>query len=850
MKKLALGLLLSAILIACYSNTFSSPPILDDFHTFVRNAPVHIDSISLQNIQQLSRTQFGIGRFIPMVTFGWDFWWGDGQIYAFHVTNLVIHMLAALALFFLVSSLLEARGRRASPGGEHGAEHQWDVPFFLAFAVTALWVLHPVQTNAVTYLVQRMASLQALFFTLSVAFYVRGRMAHEDGGKLFRVLFLYGLCGFTALGAFLSKENSLILPFVILLTEVWFFRPHLSRDLRRLWTWVRGLHWVYWCVAVAVVGWGCYEGFQFVSRTVGGYGGRHFTLEERLLTQARIVVWYLSLLVLPLPSRLSLEHDVVLSTSLWNPVTTLPSILLLGVLAGLAVRYRRAYPLVTYGVAWFFMNLVIESSIVPLELMFEHRLYLPSMGFFMTLVFLAARLAPRWSWTGSLPVRDRKRLAWSVTAILCSCLSLMTFQRNEAWRDILTINHDNVIKAPNLPRAHANYAVALLRAGRLDEAIAHGERTLELGRRGLEDHVVGSNAIVGALMEKGDHEEAVRRGEELIASRPPHSDASSLPILMLRVADSHRELGNLPEAMAHTLEALDLTWRHHLMADQKSAALFVMHSIARDAAQKAGNPSPGLLDSEAIRLMTPVTPCSINASKPRIADSSTERADEGPGEPSLEPATTQPATMQPSNPRLLIPIETWMAGVLLRMGDRQEARRLLARAREAHPQCEETGELWTRMEREDAMTAVQAASWELKNRLAGDAYSSYAVSLRLADHIRRKNYPEPILGLGERLAERALALRGASADAHLVRGWYHYERKEMEEATARARTAVELEPQYARAWLGLGYFLARTGRGEEAVGVLEHVLVLYPGYPQRRVLMGLIGELEGGLESR
>jgi hypothetical protein len=109
-------------------------------------------------------------------------------------------------------------------------------------------------------------------------------------------------------------------------------------------------------------------------------------LSERLLTEARIVVWYLSVLLWPDPSRLSIEHDIALSQTLWNPPSTLFCIVLLVTTAWLSIRFRRRFPLITYGMLWFLLNLVIESSIVPLELIFEHRLYLPSIGFYIALV--------------------------------------------------------------------------------------------------------------------------------------------------------------------------------------------------------------------------------------------------------------------------------------------------------------------------------------------------------------------------------------------------------------------------------------------------------------------------------
>ena len=337
-----------------------------------------------------------------------------------------------------------------------------------------------MQTNAVTYLVQRMASLQTLFFVLCVAAYLFARRMHL--GKTHHVATFLGYAAtlWFALCAFLSKENSAMLPVMLVITEIWFFQPDLiSAVCRRL----KGKSWAFWIVAsLAGLVTSLYI-LRHFSGLLSGYSGRHFTLSERLLTEARIVVWYLSVLLWPDPSRLSIEHDITLSRSLWDPPSTLFCIVLLVITAWLSIRFRRRFPLITYGMLWFLLNLVIESSIVPLELIFEHRLYLPSIGFFIALV--AGLVSVTQYAFSTANRRNVVTLSWCCFSILISCLTLLTFTRNEAWQNILTINQDAVRKAPLNPRAHANLAVAWSRLEQYPEAIAEAQTAISSGSKGL-----------------------------------------------------------------------------------------------------------------------------------------------------------------------------------------------------------------------------------------------------------------------------------------------------------------------------------------------------------------------------
>ena len=271
-----------------------------------------------------------------MLSFALDHSLGKGDIVFFHVTNLAIHMAAMLAVCFLAYQLFTLEQRTNNT-------HRIVTPAICcAVWVAGIWALHPVQTNAVTYLVQRMASLQTLFFVLCVAAYLFARRMHL--GKTHHVATFLGYAAtlWFALCAFLSKENSAMLPVMLFVTEIWFFQPDLISVIRR---WLKGKSWAFWIVAsLAGLAASLYI-LRHFSGLLSGYSGRHFTLSERLLTEARIVVWYLSVLLWPDPSRLSIEHDITLSRSLWDPPSTLFCIVLLVITAWLSHSLQTSLPL-------------------------------------------------------------------------------------------------------------------------------------------------------------------------------------------------------------------------------------------------------------------------------------------------------------------------------------------------------------------------------------------------------------------------------------------------------------------------------------------------------------------------
>lgn len=771
--------LLILLLISAYSGTFRSPPILDDYHSFIRQQNVYLEELSLSSLVLLAQTVFGWARWIPMVSFSIDHWIGKGDVFFFHLTNTLIHSFCLLAIIFLVRNLLEANPRKDTSSD--------CLPkVMVAVLVAGLWALHPVQTNAVTYLVQRMASIQALFYILSISFYIMGRRTHIQKKSPGIASLCYTACFIAAVAAFLSKENSAMLPAMILVTEVWFFSPNLHSAI-----WKRLLHGgkVGRCLLLFLTLSCIFLSFKMGQDLAAGYVGRHFTMLERVLTETRIIAWYMTLLLWPDPSRMSIEHDVVVSTSLINPPTTLLSIIFLILLTWLTIRYRKKHPLMSYGVAWFLLNLLIESSVVPLELIFEHRLYLPSVGFFLSLTCLLLGVLRLLLARFTEP--DFKTIACCFFALLISVLSLLTFMRNESWNDSISIYQDAVFKAPNNARAHANLAVAYGIAGHYEQSMSEAELAIAVGQKHHEQWVTAANAILGSLNGLGRHCEAVERGEQLLQQIPSTFNGEFMPNFHLNLAEGDLKCGQLEKAYASTTRALEWT-------QQKR----------RD-----------LVDLKLIQGMFVLI---LQESAKTLVDLNQDGASD-PGESS---------------------VKTWVAREFLQRGEREEARKLLTLASNENPDDLVAVRLLEGINKEDALNYAQTIKENTKDKYLSSPFSRFNACMALAYLIRTPNRSAPLPKMGEKLLDYALEMQPEVAEAQLLKGYYLHDRKEIKSAVEAARRALVLDPDYAKAYLALGYFLMDLNEFPAAVAAFHKGLELYPACPQRQAVRDLIANIE------
>lgn len=321
------------------------------------------------------------------------------ELFHWKLTNLAIHLLSGLLLFALGTRLTRAAGISNS--------------FIPAIAASA-WILHPLQVSTVLYTVQRMTELAALFSIAAMLAYTIARERQKAGRRSWPIQALAWLL-FFPLGLF-SKENVLLFPAFIFLMEVFIFsRERIdNRQLLKIIMILAGL----FSIAIVIKG-------DWLFNT---YAAREFTLTERLLTESRVIIAYIGMLLIPAQNRMGFAHDdVILSHGLLDPWTTLPSIFIILALIATAFLVRRNYPLIGFGILFFFVGHSMESTIVPLELMYEHRNYLPSFG-----ILLAA--------TSAISIiASNRRLTTVFTLILFSLLTFITYNRTQTWASTETL---------------------------------------------------------------------------------------------------------------------------------------------------------------------------------------------------------------------------------------------------------------------------------------------------------------------------------------------------------------------------------------------------------------------------
>ncbi len=385
---IAIGLIVGVAWLA-YSNTFSVPFQFDDLPNILNNPNVQIKVLSWERLEQLVRNTYDVTiRVFSYFTLALNYRFGEFDVFGYHLVNLIIHMAAGIFLYwFLILTF-----NLPSLKGKYGP-----LSYKLALFTSLIFISHPIQTQSVTYIVQRMASMGGMFYLLSMVLYIKGRVSHGTG----RSFYFGGLVLSCVIGV-LSKENVAIVPLFIALYEFYFFQnlDLTARGKKILIGLVGGL------LILGVFGvilWGK----RYVDVIISGYQYRTFTMSERVLTQFRIVLYYLTLLIYPHPSRLNLDYDFPISKTVLNPPTTLISMVVVLGLIGYGIWVAKKRPLWSFCILWYFGNLVIESSIFPLEMVFEHRLYLPSIGPFILFSLLITRGIER------LKLGRREKEGWS-----------------------------------------------------------------------------------------------------------------------------------------------------------------------------------------------------------------------------------------------------------------------------------------------------------------------------------------------------------------------------------------------------------------------------------------------------
>jgi hypothetical protein len=526
------GILLLGLL--AYANSFQGEFLFDDVEQLVANPAIR----DLGSFLGPAGYRLYPYRFVPYVTFALNHHLVGYATPGWHAVNLLVHLANAVLVWLLVRLAFRAPRLRVSALAPASAA--------IAFASGALFVAHPIQTQAVSYVVQRITSIATLFYLLAVVLYLAARLRPPG----WRRTLPYAGALVAALLAYRSKEIAFTLPAALAIVE-WAFLD----GGRRRWLAILPFALLALVIPLTLVDLGQSAGQVLASADASTRVQAVVSRVDYLRTEAVVVARYLGLLALPVGQVL--DHDVAIRTT-WMAPDVAGSVLLLAVLAAFAAwlawrsspRGSRpaldpAVRLVAAGIAWFFVTLSVESSVIPIaDVMNEHRVYLPS-----ALLLPAGATALALLFRRIDPAQVARNTA-VVGALAAVVLGVATWNRNRVWRDATTLWSDVVEKSPSHWRAWKNLATAYFTRGRIPEAV----EALRLHARTFPDEPISHMQLgVGLYVARqpAEAEKELRRAVELGPEDP--ETLFNLAFFLL-------EMGRREEARPYLERLLRVDW--------------------------------------------------------------------------------------------------------------------------------------------------------------------------------------------------------------------------------------------------------------------------------------------------
>ncbi len=431
------GVLVFAVLylVIIYGNSLQVPFLFDDRQNIVDRQDLQVTRLSPEAIVETFTRGGKIIRPLSYLSFALNYYVGGHAVSGYHAVNIAIHLIVTVFLYKTMLLFLYLGDNRL----------RQDQKVCVAGLATILWAAHPIQVTGVTYIVQRMTSLATMFYIIGLWGYLRGRMEMQAGKKgsplrwLLPVLFAFlaGVC---------SKEIAILLPLGFILVELFFFKG-LERAVRHPFAAL--------CVGILMAAGILLLGVLFLGVNLktavsDSYALRPFTFEQRLLTEPRVLFFYVSQLFYPVAERFAMFHFIPLSESLLLPLTTSGAIG--GILVAVILSFfpGSKYPLLGFPVLFFVVHHLLESSVFSLEIVYEHRNYLPSLFLFLPLSFFFFlfldfyKPRSRWVWGAAVTF---------MTAVIF-LLGLVTHGRNHDWRTVESFWKKELSATPELIRPY------------------------------------------------------------------------------------------------------------------------------------------------------------------------------------------------------------------------------------------------------------------------------------------------------------------------------------------------------------------------------------------------------------
>jgi tetratricopeptide (TPR) repeat protein len=484
-------ILIIAFSFLAYANTFHIPFHFDDKSAIVENPIVtdlqyFLSPSKTNELKKPLKLYSFHKRYIGYLTLGLNYKFHGLNVTGYHITNLFIHILNALLIYFLVVLAFKTPSLSNSII-IHYYRH-------IAIFTALFFVCHPIQTQAVTYIWQRITSLATMFYFLSLLAYVKWRISrlHQSvpvPNRLLRykapLFYLTSIAA--AILAMKTKEIAFTLPVIIVLFEFMFFNGKLKRRIMYL---------IPLFLTMLIIP----LSFMDLEETTGDLikneespgdlikniveipkAGTDMSRHGYLFTQFRVIVTYIRLIFMPIHQNL--DYDYPLFSSLLS-AAVFPSFLFLVTIciSGIYIlcRFRHSVPhtrLIAFGIFWFFITLSVESSIIPIkDVINEHRMYLPSFGIFLAITTMLFMLAAS--------MRNRQNVVETIViyvlVFIVIVLSGVTHARNRVWKDEISLWGDVVSKSPNKARGHSNLGSAYMEQGLVDKAIEEYQIAIKL----------------------------------------------------------------------------------------------------------------------------------------------------------------------------------------------------------------------------------------------------------------------------------------------------------------------------------------------------------------------------------
>jgi len=505
--------LLIFICFVAYSNTFHVPFQFDDPFNILDKA--YVRDIRLFFAPE-SESWFGSDHAFRMRTVGYftfavNYMLGGTSVTGYHLFNLFIHCVTGVLVYLLVLLTFQVPFMKT--------EQLKSISKPVALFSALLFVSHPIQTQAVTYIVQRVASLATMFYLLSFVAYIKARQGFQTGIYKKKAVAWYALSVMSAILAMKTKEIAFTLPAMILLYEFMFYRESMKKKIFLLIPFLLTML----IIPLGLLGVSGSAGDVLDDVSSVTRVDSPLSRGEYLLTEMRVIMTYLRLLFVPVNQNLDYDYPVYRSFFNIEVVISFLAIAAL-ITAAIVLLYRsrsgrEGERLISFGIFWFFITLSVESSIIPItDVIFEHRLYLPSSGFFIactSAVFL---------YVGRKDTRRLFGVALVVFSLAVLIFGGLTFARNRVWQSGISLWTDVVAKSPHNPRAQNGLGFELRKKGMIDDAIRHYEEAIRL----KPDYALVINNLGVAYQAKGQVNNAIEQYRKALEIKPgfaePHNN--------------------------------------------------------------------------------------------------------------------------------------------------------------------------------------------------------------------------------------------------------------------------------------------------------------------------------------